>query len=144
MEGIPKLLLRVVVTFILTNFQDIVILMNFFLHCAKTDSQMKRRHVVLGQYLGYSTLLGLSMVGYFFSYIFPVKLFGLLGFVIIAFGLNGFYQIYKDRSKNAKNSELIPEGPMEEERSLQSNDSAVIGETLHSSVIVDFYLLDTS
>lgn len=117
-----KLLLRVVVTFILTNFQDIVILMNFFLYCSSENCPMKRRHVVLGQYFGYSTLLLFSLIGYFFSYFFPVKLFGLLGFVIIGFGLNGLYQIVQLRSKRVEQNENGNENNEETKCSLNEND----------------------
>ncbi|CAF3148573.1 unnamed protein product [Rotaria sp. Silwood2] len=75
---VSKFVSKVIITFILTNIQDVVILINFFLESSKTDSLLKNRHVVLGQYLGFSTLLTLSLIGYTISYILPVKLFDLL------------------------------------------------------------------
>ncbi|CAF1277597.1 unnamed protein product [Rotaria sp. Silwood1] len=108
---ILKFVSKVVITFILTNIQDVVILMNFFLESSEIDSILKTRHVVLGQYLGFSTLLTLSLIGYTISYILPVKLFGFLGFLIIFFGLNGLYKLIKDLFKKRK----------EKKEKLQSN-----------------------
>ncbi len=97
-----KFLSKVVITFILTNIQDVVILINFFLQSSKPSSLLKSDHVVLGQFLGFSTLLMLSLIGYTISYILPVKLFGFLGFLIIFFGLNGLYELFKDFRKQRK------------------------------------------
>lgn len=108
-EGI-QLFSKVVITFILTNFQDIVILINFFLEASEKDSTLKADHVVLGQYLGFSTLLMLSLIGYTVSYLVPVKLFGFLGFLIIYFGLHGLYKAIKDLLEKRKmKTEIIEE-----------------------------------
>jgi cadmium resistance protein CadD (predicted permease) len=103
MSELFKLGSKVVITFILTNIQDIVILINFFLESSKPESLLKTDHVILGQYLGFSTLLMLSLIGYTISYILPVKLFGFLGFLIIFFGLQGLNQLIKDLRKKTKN-----------------------------------------
>lgn len=99
---------KIVLTFLLTNIQDVVILINFFLETSKNESQLKPDHVVLGQFLGFSTLLMLSLIGYTISYILPIKLFGFLGFLIICFGLNGFKELYDNlRKKKATLCESI-------------------------------------
>lgn len=90
---------QVVFTFLITNIQDVVILINFFLETSKNESQLKTDHVVLGQFLGFSTLLMLSLIGYTVSYLLPIKLFGFLGFVIIGFGINGFKDLYENLKK---------------------------------------------
>ncbi|CAF1215840.1 unnamed protein product [Adineta ricciae] len=97
LNEILQLFSKVVITFLLTNIQDVVILMNFFLETSKKESLLRSEHVILGQYLGFSTLLILSLLGYTISYILPVKLFGFLGFVIIAFGLNGLKTLIEQR-----------------------------------------------
>jgi cadmium resistance protein CadD (predicted permease) len=108
-----KFSLKVIIAFFLTNIQDIVILINFFLESSKPESLLKNDHVVLGQYLGFSTLLMLSLIGYTISYILPIKLFGFLGFLIIFFGLQGLNQLIKDlcqkRKKKKENSQEILE-----------------------------------
>jgi cadmium resistance protein CadD (predicted permease) len=100
--AVLQLISKVIITFILTNFQDIVILITFFLEASEEDSLLKVDHVVLGQYLGFSTLLMLSLIGYTVSYFLPVKLFGFLGFLIIYFGLHGLYKAIKDLLKKRK------------------------------------------
>ena len=110
MEELLKFVSKVIITFILTNIQDVVILMNFFLEASKSDSLVKNDHVVYGQFLGFSTLLVLSLLGYTISYILPVKLFGFLGFLIIFFGLNGLYALIKDlRNRRKVNLEEVVE-----------------------------------
>ncbi|CAF1069445.1 unnamed protein product [Adineta steineri] len=107
MIDILKLGTKIVITFILTNIQDIVILINFFLQSSEKRSLLKTDHVVLGQYLGFSTLLMLSLLGYTISYILPVKLFGFLGFLIIFFGLNGLVELITNLRKKKKNTTEI-------------------------------------
>ena len=107
MNELWKLLPKVVVTFFLTNIQDVVLLINFFLQASKEDSFLSNDHVVLGQFLGFSTLLMLSLIGYTISYIFPVKLFGFLGFLIIFFGLNGLYDLIKRLRKEKKEKTMM-------------------------------------
>ncbi|CAF1576074.1 unnamed protein product, partial [Didymodactylos carnosus] len=92
--------LKAFITFVLTNIQDIVILINFFLEASRKDDEsttLETGHVVLGQYLGFSTLLTLSLIGYAISYAIPIKLLGFLGFLIIFIGLNGLRTMIKHR-----------------------------------------------
>lgn len=104
---------RVIITFFLTNIQDVVLLINFFLEASEVDSIIENRHVVLGQYLGFGTLLTLSLIGFTISYILPVKLFGFLGFLIIFFGLNGLHKLIKDllrkRKEKKQKAEKLPD-----------------------------------
>ncbi|WP_434799507.1 cadmium resistance transporter [Terrisporobacter vanillatitrophus] len=48
------------ISFIATNIDDIFVLMMFF---SQIDSTMKTRHIVIGQYLGVGTLIGISILG---------------------------------------------------------------------------------
>ncbi|CAM2720012.1 unnamed protein product [Rotaria socialis] len=107
---------KVIITFILTNIQDVVILINFFLASSETDSIMESIHVVFGQYLGFSTLLMLSLFGYTISYMLPVKLFGFLGFLIIFFGLNDLRKLAKDLLKKRKEKKQAFERSQDNER----------------------------
>ena len=69
MKEILKFASKIVITFLLTNIQDVVILFSFFLQSSKNDSLLKTNHVVLRQFLGFSTLLMLSLISYTISYI---------------------------------------------------------------------------
>lgn len=69
--------------FVATNIDDIVILTLFF----SQPNQYLRRHIILGQCLGFTALIGASLVGYFGGLFVPKAWIGLLGFVPIAIGI---------------------------------------------------------
>lgn len=65
-----------------TNIDDIFVLSLFF-----AQRNLKRWHVVAGQYLGLASLIAISLVGYFAQLIIPQKWIGLLGLAPIAIGI---------------------------------------------------------
>jgi cadmium resistance transport/sequestration family protein len=72
-------------SFVATNLDDIVILMIFFSQVSLT---FRRRHIVLGQYLGFMALLLASLPGYFGGLVLPKAWVGLLGFLPIWIGIS--------------------------------------------------------
>jgi cadmium resistance transport/sequestration family protein len=77
--------------FVATNIDDIVILMLFF---SQTNSSFRRRHIVVGQYLGFLALIIASLPGFFGGLILPKPWIGLLGILPIAIGIS--YLINKE------------------------------------------------
>ncbi|RPI76864.1 MAG: transporter [Desulfobacteraceae bacterium] len=73
--------------FIATNIDDLFILMLFF---SQTNHSFTQQDIVAGQYLGFSTLVILSLAGFFGSYIVPQNWIGLLGLAPIAIGVYRF------------------------------------------------------
>ena len=73
--------------FIATNLDDLFLLMAFF-----SSPNFKNRDVVLGQYLGISTLIVISSLAYFFQIIIPSSWLGLLGVFPILIGLKHFME----------------------------------------------------
>ena len=73
-----------VTSFAATNIDDIVILMLFF---AQVNATFRPRHIVVGQYLGFTALIVASLPGFFGGLIVPKAIIGLLGFVPIAIGI---------------------------------------------------------
>jgi cadmium resistance transport/sequestration family protein len=71
--------------FIATNLDDIFILMLFF---SQVNAIFRRRHVVLGQYLGFGSLVLISLPGFFGSLIVPQDWVGMLGILPIAIGIS--------------------------------------------------------
>jgi cadmium resistance transport/sequestration family protein len=71
--------------FAATNLDDIVILMLFF---SQVDTLLRRRHIISGQYLGFTLLVLASLPGFFGSLILPRPWIGLLGIVPIILGLS--------------------------------------------------------
>jgi cadmium resistance protein CadD (predicted permease) len=73
-----------IVAFSVTNIDDIVILMLFF---SQLNNQFRRRHIFVGQYLGFFAIIIASLPGFFGSLIIPRAWIGLLGILPIAIGI---------------------------------------------------------
>ena len=78
----PSVLGRAIVAFAATNIDDIFILTLFF-----AQKNLRRLHVVAGQYVGIAALITISLVGYFARLIIPHRWISLLGLVPIAIGI---------------------------------------------------------
>lgn len=74
--------------FTATNLDDIVILLLFF---SQVNNLFKRRHIVMGQYLGFGALVLMSLPGFFGGALFPRPWIGLLGLVPISIGLSRLF-----------------------------------------------------
>lgn len=77
-------ILQGITAFIATNLDDIVVLMVFF---AQVNAKFRPWQIVIGQYLGFSVLLLLSLPGYFGGRLVPPHWIGLLGLVPLGIGL---------------------------------------------------------
>lgn len=73
-----------ITSFAATNIDDIAILMLFFAQ----NSTFRPKHIVLGQYLGFTALILVSLPGFFGGLILPRYWIGLLGLIPIALGLS--------------------------------------------------------
>ena len=71
--------------FVATNIDDILILSLFF---SQVSQVLKRKHIVIGQYLGFAALVIASLPGFLGSYFVPPEWIKLLGFVPVIVGLN--------------------------------------------------------
>ncbi|MEG4858212.1 cadmium resistance transporter [Microcoleus sp. K1-B6] len=71
--------------FTATNLDDILILLLFF---SQVNAVFRHRHIVFGQFLGFSALVLASLPGFFGSLIFPPDWIGMLGLLPIAIGLS--------------------------------------------------------
>ncbi|QLE54487.1 cadmium resistance transporter [Nostoc sp. TCL26-01] len=74
-----------IIAFIATNIDDIVILLLFF---SQVNANLNPWQIVAGQYLGFTTLIILSLPGFFGGMILPPKVIGLLGLIPIVMGIN--------------------------------------------------------
>ena len=77
---------RAIVAFSATNIDDIFVLTFFF-----AQKNLRRWHVVVGQYLGLAALIAISLVGYFARLIIPQTWIGLLGLAPIAIGIKKLF-----------------------------------------------------
>ncbi|MBD2610506.1 cadmium resistance transporter [Nostoc punctiforme FACHB-252] len=71
--------------FIATNLDDLVILTLLF---SQVNATFRHRHIVIGQYLGFCTLVIASLVGFLGGLVLPSHWIGLLGLIPITIGLN--------------------------------------------------------
>lgn len=84
MSNIITTIVEGIVAFTVTNIDDIVILMLFF---SQLNNQFRRRHIFVGQYLGFFAIIIASLPGFFGSLIIPRAWIGLLGILPIAIGI---------------------------------------------------------
>jgi cadmium resistance transport/sequestration family protein len=97
-----------------TNIDDILILILFF---SQVSPSFRRRHIVLGQYLGFAALVLASLPGFFGGLIVPRAWIGLLGLVPLAIGVSRLLNRTNDQPEvQAVSGEFNP---------LSSNPSAV-------------------
>jgi cadmium resistance protein CadD (predicted permease) len=63
-KNVGELIGTALISFIATNADDLVVLMNFFTEASLSNSSLKARHVFIGQYSGFIIVLGFSFIGY--------------------------------------------------------------------------------
>ncbi|MDZ8066361.1 MAG: cadmium resistance transporter [Nostoc sp. DedQUE08] len=73
-----------IIAFIATNIDDIIILLIFF---SQVDANFRRRHILLGQYLGFTAIIIASLPGFFGGLVVQREWIGLLGLLPIAIGI---------------------------------------------------------
>lgn len=85
------------VSFASTNVDDILVFMLFF---SQINNVMKRRHIIIGQYLGIGALTTISIIGALGVSVVPHEYVGLLGLVPIFLGIKA----YVDHKKESKDN----------------------------------------
>ncbi|KAF2022245.1 hypothetical protein BU24DRAFT_313329, partial [Aaosphaeria arxii CBS 175.79] len=73
-------------TFAITNIDDLFVLVTFFAETAWNES-MTPLYITLGQYLGFSIITSISMLGYGLSLVLPAEPIGFLGLLPILVGV---------------------------------------------------------
>ncbi|MUG98343.1 transporter [Scytonema sp. UIC 10036] len=73
-----------IIAFVATNIDDILILILFF---SQVDANFRKRHIIIGQYLGFSAIIIASLPGFFGGLVVPPEVIGLLGLLPIAIGI---------------------------------------------------------
>jgi cadmium resistance transport/sequestration family protein len=88
-------LVLAVTTFVVTNIDDIFILVGFF-----ADSRRRAFGIVLGQYLGIVVLVTLSLIAALIALAIPPVYVGLLGLVPIGLGTRQLLQALRDEEED--------------------------------------------
>ncbi len=98
-----------ITAFVATNIDDIIILLLFF---AQVDDKFRRRHIVFGQYLGFTLLILASLPGFFGGLVVPHEWIGLLGLLPIVIGLKQLLDRQEDATQvQTVTSEFEPSSP---------------------------------
>ena len=88
MESLILLLTISASAFLATNIDDIFILTAFF-----SSKAFPNGSVVLGQYLGFGTLIIVSIMAFFINLIVPSSIISLMGFLPILIGIKNLFEI---------------------------------------------------
>ncbi|OUL32773.1 cadmium resistance transporter [Nostoc sp. 106C] len=88
-----------ITAFTATNLDDLVILTLLF---SQVNATFRRRHIVIGQYLGFCTLVIASLVGFLGGLVLPSSWIGLLGLVPITIGINRLLNPDNDSSSDTQ------------------------------------------
>ncbi|MEH2459960.1 cadmium resistance transporter [Nostoc sp.] len=73
-----------IIAFIATNIDDIIMLLIFF---SQVNVNFRPRHILLGQYLGFTAIIIASLPGFFGGLVIQREWIGLLGLLPIVIGL---------------------------------------------------------
>lgn len=92
-----------VVSFVSTNIDDIFVLMVFF---SQIGTQLKKHHIIIGQYIGISILLIISILGSVGLNIVPQQYTGLLGIVPIILGIKVWLE-HKQESVDSSTQAIL-------------------------------------
>jgi len=76
-----------ITAFVITNLDDLVVLMIFFFF-TQVNTSLRYRNIITGRYLGFTVIILSSLPGYLGSLIVPRAWIGLLGLVPIIIGLS--------------------------------------------------------
>ena len=93
-----------IVTFAATNVDDLLVLLVFF-----ADPGFRPGQVVLGQFLGITALIGLSMVGFLAALAFPPAVVGLLGVLPLSLGATAWWRARMGAAEGADEDEEADE-----------------------------------
>ncbi len=87
-------IITAILSFASTNIDDIFVLMILY---AQVNEKMKKRDIVLGQYLGIGILVALSILGAFGLHFLPQKYTGALGLLPIALGIKSWVDHQREK-----------------------------------------------
>jgi cadmium resistance transport/sequestration family protein len=93
MTWLLSTLITGIISFIATNIDDIFILMLFF---SQANHKSYIRQIIIGQYLGFTLLILLSLPGLFGGFFIPKAWIGLLGLLPIFIGIKELLEKDKD------------------------------------------------
>ncbi|WYZ36716.1 hypothetical protein EsH8_II_000222 [Colletotrichum jinshuiense] len=79
-------------TFSVTNIDDIFVLVTFFAE-SSTSKTLTPLRITIGQYVGFTVIIIISMIGFGASFLFPTEPIGFLGLLPILLGIWWFFGV---------------------------------------------------
>ncbi|BAY43205.1 hypothetical protein SAMD00079811_07840 [Scytonema sp. HK-05] len=90
-------------TAVATTFDDNIYLTAFF---SEVNRTFRPKHIVVGEILGFTALVIVSLLGFLLGLVIPSTWIGLLGILPILIGLNNLLNLNKDDSAEDKSANL--------------------------------------
>jgi cadmium resistance protein CadD (predicted permease) len=94
-----------IIAFTVTNIDDMMILLLLF---SQSDSSFRKRHIFIGQYLGFFAIIMLSLPGFFGGLFIQREWLGLLGIIPIAIGMK---QLINQQIETTESTEVQTVNP---------------------------------
>lgn len=94
-----------IIAFTVTNIDDMMILLLLF---SQIDSNFRKRHIFIGQYLGFFAIIMLSLPGFFGGLFIQREWLGLLGIIPIAIGMK---QLINQQIETTESTEVQTVNP---------------------------------
>lgn len=93
------------ISFIITNIDDIFVLVTFFSESSTEKSTITSLQIVIGQTIGYIILIAISLIGYGVAFAIPTEPIGFLGLLPICIGISQLIDLIYDKIYNKKEDE---------------------------------------
>jgi cadmium resistance protein CadD (predicted permease) len=100
MESLLALIGMAIVLFASTNVDDVFVLVGFL-----AEKKIRTRDIVLGQYLGITTLFSASIAASLLSFVIPRAYIGLLGVIPVLIGGKKLFELYRQRDRTEETLE---------------------------------------
>lgn len=105
MNKLANVFIEGIIAFTVTNIDDMMILLLLF---SQIDSSFRKRHIFIGQYLGFFAIIMLSLPGFLGGLFIQREWLGLLGILPIAIGMK---QLINQQTETAESTEVQTVNP---------------------------------
>lgn len=109
MNSAIEALISGVAAFAATNLDDLFLLMLYFSRAE--NNPQRERNIIVGQYLGFAVLVGISVLGYLGSLLIPRQYVGLLGILPILLGVRELLALRKGEEQDELEAETNLQAP---------------------------------
>ena len=105
MNKLANVFIEGIIAFTVTNIDDMMILLLLF---SQIDSSFRKRHILIGQYLGFLAIIMLSLPGFLGGLFIQREWLGLLGIIPIAIGMK---QLINQQTETTESTEVQTVNP---------------------------------